>query len=114
MALKTWVNNELIPLHLETGVIDKQPSLYNRAYYPTAEDVRVMVKKAITQEQNSQFDQGAVLHLLNEESDKNQLNFYFREYKAAVKAENKCIASSKENNLKSTTSGEKDNSPVVM
>ena len=23
MALKTWVDNELIPMHLETGVIDK-------------------------------------------------------------------------------------------
>ena len=50
MALKTWVDNELIPMHLETGVIDKQPSLYNRAYYPNAEDIRVMVKKAIIAE----------------------------------------------------------------
>ena len=45
MALKTYVDNELIPMHVETGVIDKQPSLYNRAYYPNAEDIRVMVKK---------------------------------------------------------------------
>ena len=39
MALKMWVDKELIPLHLETGVIDKQPSLYYRAYYPNAKDV---------------------------------------------------------------------------
>ena len=56
MALTTWVNNELIPLHLETGVIDKKPSSCNRAYYPNAEDIQIMVKKAIMQERNSQFD----------------------------------------------------------
>ena len=45
MALKMWVNNELIPQHLETGVIDKHPSLYNRAYYPNAEDVQLLQSK---------------------------------------------------------------------
>ena len=51
ITLKTWGDNELIPKHLKTtGVIDKQPSLYNRAYYPYAEDIRVMVKKAIIAE----------------------------------------------------------------
>ena len=45
MAFKMWVEKELIPLHLETGIIDRHPSLYNRAYYPNAEDIRIMVKK---------------------------------------------------------------------
>ena len=110
MALKTWVNNELIPLHLETGVIDKEPSLFNRAYCPNAEDVRIMVKKAIIQERNSQFDQGAVLHLLREEKDKNQLNFFFREYKMAS---NKYTSSDEKdnsgNNDSSTSSSQRDN-----
>ena len=60
MSLKTWVERELIPKHLQDGVIDEQPSQYNRAYYLNTEDIRVMVKKTIAQERNS-FDQGAVL-----------------------------------------------------
>jgi len=55
-----------------------------------------MVKKAIIQERKSQFDQEAVMHLLCEEKDKNQLNFFFREYKTA--------------SSKFTSSDEKDNS----
>lgn len=31
-------------------------------------------------ERSSLFDQGAVLQLLQEEKDKNQLNFFFRQY----------------------------------
>ena len=46
LSLKTWVE-ELISKHLNEGVITNKPSDYNRAYYPTAEDIRVMVKKAI-------------------------------------------------------------------
>lgn len=80
MSLKTWVERELIPKHLQDGIIDEQPSQYNRAYYPNAEDVRVMVKKAIAQERNSMFDQGAVLQLLEEEKKSHQLNFFFRQY----------------------------------
>ena len=66
LSLKTWVQKELIPKHLHEGVIASKPSEYNRAYYPTNEDVRVMVKKAITREHNSLFDQEAVLQLLQE------------------------------------------------
>ena len=36
-----------------------------------------MVKKAIIAERDSQFDQGAVLRLLHEEKQKNQLNLTF-------------------------------------
>ena len=80
MSLKTWVERELIPRHIQDGVIDEQPSQYNRAYYPNAEDIRVMVKKAITQERSSLFDQGAVLQLLQEEKETHQLKFFFRQY----------------------------------
>ena len=65
---------ELIPKHLNEGVITSD---YNRAYYPTAEDIRVMVKKAIARERNSLFDQEAVLQLLKEG---NGLKYYFRQY----------------------------------
>ena len=47
MSLETWVERELIPKLLRDGVIDEQFSQYNRVYYPNAEDIQVMVKKAI-------------------------------------------------------------------
>ena len=77
LSLKTWVQKELIPKHLSEGIITNKPSVYNRAYYPTAEDVRVMVKKAITQERNSLFDQEAVLQFLQEAQARNGLKYYF-------------------------------------
>ena len=43
MSLKTWVERELILKHLQDDVIDEQPSQCNRAYYPNAEDIQVMV-----------------------------------------------------------------------
>ena len=66
-----------------------------------------MVKKAIMQERNSQFDQEAVLHLLREEKEKNQLNFFFCEYKTAS---NKLTSSDKADNSDgSTSSSQTDN-----
>ena len=79
LSLKTWVE-ELIPKHLNKGVITSKPSDYNQAYYPTAEDIRVMVKKAIAREWNSLFDQEAVLQLLKEEQARNGLKYYCRQY----------------------------------
>ena len=55
LSLKAWVE-KLILKHLNEGVITSKPSDYNRAYYPMAEDIRVMVKKAIARECNSLFD----------------------------------------------------------
>jgi len=75
LSLKTWVERELVPKHLNTGVKASKPSDYNRPYYPTAEDVRVMVKKAITRECNSLFDQEAVLQLLQDEQARNGLKY---------------------------------------
>ena len=53
LSLKTWVEKKLIPKHLNQGAITSKPSEENRAYYPTREDVRVIIQKAITQEHNS-------------------------------------------------------------
>ena len=86
MTIKTWVEKELIPKHLDTGVIQEPPSQFKRAYYPNPHDIRVMVKRVIAQERNSHFDQGAVLQLLQEEKEKQQLKF-FRQY---TKAGDRC------------------------
>ena len=80
LSLKTWVEKELIPKHLSEGVITSKPSVYHQAYYPTAENFRVMVKKAITQERNSLFDQEAVLQFLQEAQVRNGLKYYYRRY----------------------------------
>ncbi len=81
LSLKTWVDKELVPKHLEAGIITQRPTTYNRAYYPNAEDVRVMVQKAIAQECNSLFDQDAVIALLQSEEVKLGLKFYFRHFR---------------------------------
>ena len=39
LSLKTWVEKELIPKHL--NVITSKPSDYNRAYYPTAHESEI-------------------------------------------------------------------------
>ena len=58
LCLKTWVQKELILAR--RGILTSVPSEYNRAYYPTNADIRVIVAKAVT---NSLFDQDTVLSL---------------------------------------------------
>ena len=45
MLLNSWVEKDLIPAHIESGVLIEPPSQFNRAYYPTKADIRVMVTK---------------------------------------------------------------------
>ena len=35
LALRDWINHELIPDHLQQGILTAKPSEYNRRYYPT-------------------------------------------------------------------------------
>ena len=62
--LNSWVERELIPNHIESGVLTELPSHHNRAYYPTKGDIRVIVTKVMTQQRNRLFDQDAVMELL--------------------------------------------------
>lgn len=80
MCLKTWVQKELIPEHMKSGILTSVPSEYNRAYYPTNAEIRVMIAKAITKECNSLFDQDAVLSLLKEYEAKGNIKYFFRQY----------------------------------
>lgn len=66
--------------HLQDGVID-EPSRYNWAYYPKAEDINLShdqegncTRVVIT---NSMFDQGAVLQLLQVKKDTHNQNYSF-------------------------------------
>ena len=47
LAVKEWVNQELIPCHLQQGVLINRPSILDRRYFPTVEDLRNMSRHAI-------------------------------------------------------------------
>lgn len=80
--MKTWVEKELIPKHLETtfGSHHHSTAEHNYNSCPNPDDIQVMVKRAIAQKCNSHFDQGAVLQLLQEVKEKRQVNFFFHQY----------------------------------
>ena len=62
LAVKEWVNQELIPRHLQQGVLATQPNEFDRRYFPTVEDLRNMTSTKI---QNNMLDQDALEILLN-------------------------------------------------
>ncbi|XP_065918696.1 uncharacterized protein [Dysidea avara] len=77
MLLNSWVEKDLIPAHIESGVLIEPPSQFNRAYYPTKADIRVMVTKVMTKQRNGLFDQDAVMELLQSTAG---IKHYFRQY----------------------------------
>ena len=78
--LNSWVEKELVPNHIESGVLTEPPSHHNRAYYPTKGDIRVIVTKVMTQQHNGLFDQDAVMELLQSTEARTGLNYFFRKY----------------------------------
>ena len=85
LCLKAWVQKELIPELIKSGILTSIPSKYNRAYYPINADIRVMIAKAITKERNSLFDQDAVLSLLKEYEAKGKVKYFLRQYNTGNK-----------------------------
>ena len=79
MLLTSWVD-KLIPNHIEIGVLTEPPSQYNRAYYATKADIRVMVTKVMTKQHMGLFDQDAVMELLQSTKARTGLKYYFRQY----------------------------------
>ena len=81
LALKEWVNQELIPDHLRQGLLSDRPSEYDRRYYPTVEDLRNMKKWVIGKIRNNMFDQDALENLLNREREHNMgFQYFLRKY----------------------------------
>lgn len=78
--LKSWVEKELVPKHIATGVITESPSEYNRAYHPTKADIRVMVTKVMTRQRDGLFDQDATLQLLQKYEKTTGLKYHFCPY----------------------------------
>ena len=68
ISLFHWVKHELIPKHIKEGKISKEPSSYNRAYYPTNEDLRYLAQQAILEQRDHMQDQNAIAALLQQQA----------------------------------------------
>ena len=71
LALRDWIQNELIPKHMSDKILSERPSEYDRRYYPTVEDIRNISRKAINNIRKNMFDQDALESFLEQESSKN-------------------------------------------
>ena len=84
LALKEWVNQELIPEHLRQGLLLTRPSEYDRRYYPTVEDLWNIKKRVINKIRNNMFDQDALENFLKQEREQNKgFNYFLRKYESA-------------------------------
>ena len=79
LALKDWINHELIPQHLQQGILSSKPSEYDWRYYPTSEDLKNMSRKVVHKIRNNMFDQDALDKFLCHEA-KNGFKFFLRKY----------------------------------
>ena len=84
LALKEWVNQELIPQHMRQGLLLNRPSEYDRRYFPTVEDSRNMKKRVINKIRNNVFDQDALENFLHQEREQNKgFKYFLRKYETA-------------------------------
>ena len=84
LALKEWVNQELIPQHMRQGLLLNRPSEYDRRYFPTVEDLRNMKKWVINKIRNNMFDQDALENFLHQEREQNKgFKYFLRKYETA-------------------------------
>ena len=60
-------NQELIPRHLQQGVLTNRPSEFDCRYFPTVEDLRNMTRHTINKIRNNMFGQDALETLLKQE-----------------------------------------------
>ena len=82
LAVKEWVNQELIPRHLQQGVLTNRPSEFDRRYFPTVEDLRNITRHTVNKIRNNMLDQDALETLLKQEQKQSSgFQFYLRKYK---------------------------------
>lgn len=89
MAIQDWVRKELIPQHLNDGILERPPQPFNRSYFPTNKDLRNIAHEAIVKRRCSLFDQEALVMLLKEQAQSNGLLYFFQKYSSKeLKQEN--------------------------
>ena len=86
LAVKEWVNQELIPRHLQQGVLTTRPSEFDRRYFPTVEDLRNMTRHTVTKIRNDMLDQDALEILLKQEQNQSSgFRYHLRKYQGKEK-----------------------------
>lgn len=81
LALKHWINQELIPQHLKDGILTEFPHKFDRRYFPTTEDIKNISRKSINKLRKNSFDQDALELFLREESARQSgLQYFLRKY----------------------------------
>ena len=89
LALRDWIQNELIPKHMSDKILSERPSEYDRRYYTTVEDIRNISRKAINNIRKNMFDQDTLESFLEQESSKNKgFRYYPRKYSTYDKGTN--------------------------
>ncbi len=84
LALRDWIKHQLIPRHLQEGILATPPSDYNRRYFPSVKDVQNMSRRVINRIRNNMFDQDALEQFLQRETERNNgFNFHLRKYEAS-------------------------------
>ncbi len=82
LALQEWVTKELIPFHIQKGILDSIPSEFNRHYHPTTQDLRNITRNAINKLRRHTFDQDALGILLEDETKQHtEFQYFLRKYK---------------------------------
>ena len=79
------------------------PSVYNRRYHPTQEDIRNMSRKVVNKIRNKMFDQDALeMFLQNEAEQQPGFNYFLRKYVASDEMNGTSSTSVKGNGISAT------------
>jgi len=83
LALNDWIKNELIPEHIQNGILTQTPHELDRRYFPTSTDLRVMTWKGLYNIRNGLFDQDAVeAYLKKKQQSDPSFRFFLQKYKS--------------------------------
>ena len=83
LAVNDWIENELIPEHIENGILTHVPHKHDRRYFPTSTDLRVMTRKVLFNIRNGLSDQDSVeVYLKKKQLSDPTFRFFLQKYKS--------------------------------
>ena len=84
LSLNNWINNELIPEHIENGIPTHMPHKHDQWYFPTSADLRIMTRKILFNIRNGLFDQDSLeAYLKKKQLSDPTFRFFLQKYKSA-------------------------------
>ena len=89
LALNDSIKNELIPEHIQNGILTQTPHELDRRYFPTSTDLRVMTWKALYNIRNGLFDQDAVEAYLKKQQSDPSFRFFLQSTRVKTWISNK-------------------------